>query len=68
MEAQTDLVLTHDRSRVVPLGDPDGNPLAWVASKGEEVPGIAEANPEVKAEPKAKAPSATKQRKPDEDK
>jgi hypothetical protein len=58
MKATTDMVLTHDRKRIVPLGDPDGNPLYWVASKGEEIPG----------EVKKKAPSENKQRKPKEDK
>jgi hypothetical protein len=36
--AKTDLVLTKDRERVVAAGDPDGNPLAPIAQKGEEIP------------------------------
>jgi len=37
MKALTDMVLTKDRKRIVPLGDPDGDPFAWYASKGEEI-------------------------------
>jgi hypothetical protein len=58
MKATTDMVLTKDRKRIVPLGDPDGNPLYWVASKGEELPDVE----------KKKAPAENKQRKPKEDK
>lgn len=60
MKATTDMVLTNDRKRIVPLGDPDGNPLYWVASKGEEIPGMDDV--------KKKAPAENKQRKPKEDK
>lgn len=38
MKALTDMVLTKDRKRIVPIGDPDGDSFAWVASKGEEIP------------------------------
>jgi len=36
--AKTDLVLTRDGERVVAAGDPDGNPFAPIAQKGEEIP------------------------------
>jgi hypothetical protein len=67
MKAMTDLVLTKDRTRVVPLGDPDGDSFAWVACKGEELPpGL----PGMKKEEtqKARVPAENKQRKPAEDK
>ena len=38
MIAKTDLVLTRDGERVVAAGDPDGNPFAPIAQKGEEIP------------------------------
>ena len=65
MKALTDMVLTKDRKRIVPLGDPDGDPFAWYASKGEEIPD-ARGDEKPKAEPKQKA--AAKLRTPEENK
>lgn len=68
MKALTDMVLTKDRKRVVPLGDPDGDPLAWYASKGEEIPDTraSEKQDKPKSEPKHKAEA--KIRTPEENK
>jgi hypothetical protein len=62
MKATTDMVLTKDRKRAVPLGDPDGDPFAWVASKGEEVPNalLAEKQERPKVEVKLKTPKENK--------
>lgn len=68
MKATTDMVLTKDRKRIVPLGDPAGDPLAWVASKGEELPEAAEFKEKSEPKVKAKAPAENKQRTPEENK
>jgi hypothetical protein len=62
MKALTDMVLTKDRKRIVPLGDPDGDPFAWYASKGEEIPDmrITEKQDKPKAEAKLKTPKENK--------
>jgi hypothetical protein len=65
MKAQTDLVYTRDRSRIVPIGNPDGDSFAWVASKGEEVPGI---GVPIDTDAKANLPAESKQRKPKDNK
>ena len=68
MKAMTDLVLTKDRTRVVPLGDPDGDPFAWVACKGEELPeGLPMGKKDTPSENK-KARAENKKREPEEDK
>ena len=59
MKASTDMVLTKDRKRIVPLGDPDGDPFAWYASKGEEIPD-ARVDEKPKAEAKLKTPKENK--------
>ena len=68
MKATTDLVLTKDRKRIVPLGDQDGDPFAWYACKGEEIPDerIAEKQDKPKTAPKKK--SEDKLRTPEENK
>ena len=62
MKALTDMVLTKDRKRIVPLGDPYGDPFAWYASKGEEIPDmrITEKQDKPKAETKLKTPKENK--------
>lgn len=62
MKALTDMVLTKDRKRIVPLGDPDGDPFAWYASKGEEIPDerITEKQDKQKGEAKLKTPKENK--------
>lgn len=65
MKALTDMVLTKDRKRIVPLGDPDGDPFAWYACKGEEIPD-ARSEDKPKTEPKQKA--EIKIRTPEENK
>lgn len=62
MKALTDMVLTKDRKRIVPIVDPDGDPFAWYASKGEEIPDarIAEKQDKQKTEAKLKTPKENK--------
>jgi len=62
MKALTDMVLTKDRKRIVPLGDPDGDPFAWYASKGEEIPDVRgdEKQDKPKGESKLKTPKENK--------
>ena len=59
MKALTDMVLTKDRKRIVPIGDPDGDPFAWYACKGEEIPD-ARVGDKLKAEAKLKTPKENK--------
>lgn len=60
MKALTDMVLTKDRKRIVPLGDPDGDPFAWYASKGEEILDARFTEKSDKAETKLKTPKENK--------
>lgn len=68
MKALTDMVLTKDRKRVVPLGDPEGDPFAWYASKGEEIPDARAAEKQDKPKAESKQKAEAKIRTPEENK
>ncbi|MFA5130499.1 MAG: hypothetical protein WC477_06345 [Patescibacteria group bacterium] len=68
MKALTDMVLTKDRKRIVPLGDPDGDPFAWYASKGEEIPDARTSEKQDKPKNEPKKKSESKLRTPEENK